>query len=133
MFAKKICPFCGRRLYGGKSSNYITCYVCKVEACRRCSKYGFCLPHYNKFTDAQKKKIKSNSIVFIFLEVVLPVLFLLMIIPYAIIYPDSFKDIPESTTILFAAIFVVFLLIYVFSRILLKDRKVHKILQGFEI
>jgi len=91
------------------------------------------MEHYNELTDAQKKKIKSNNTVFIVLGLIIPVLLPLLIIPIGLLFPGIFIGIPDSSTRLFAIIFVVVLFIYIISVFFLKDKKVHKILQGFEL
>lgn len=133
MNLSNTCPSCGKYLHGGKRRNYITCYACKIKFCKSCSKLSFCLEHYNELTDDQKKKIKSNNTLFIVFGVVIPVLLPLMIIPIGLLFPGIFIGIPENTIRLFTIIFVVLLLVYIISMMFLKDKKVHKILQGFEI
>ncbi len=133
MSESDTCPSCGKYLFGARSRNYITCYVCKIKFCNSCSKNCFCLEHYNELTDVQKKKIKLNKILFIVIGFVLPGLLPMMIIPIALVFPNIFIGIPESTAIIFVITFVVLLGVYVISMQFLKDKKVSKILQGFEI
>ncbi len=133
MSESDTCPSCGKPLYDGKYRNFITCYVCKVKFCKSCSKNSFCLEHYNELTDVQKKKIKSNKIFFIVFGFVLPVLLSLMIIPIAILFPNIFIGIPESTIIIYVITFIVLLGVYIISMQFLKDKKVNKILKGFVV
>ncbi len=132
MNLRNSCPVCGKRLHGGKIKNYIKCYVCKIKVCKSCSKYGFCMEHYNELSDFKKKKVKSNNTNFIVFVIVVPVLLSLLIILSIFIFPNIFMDIPKDTVRICVAIFVIFLMVYILMMMLLKDKEVHKILKGFE-
>ena len=134
MNSNNTCPFCGKQLRGGgRYSNFILCYVCKVKTCTNCSKYGFCPEHYNELSDAQKKKIKSNNSRFIVFKIAIPILCLLMIISFVLVNPNNIMDITDKTTQLFAFIFAVLIFVYITLMAHLKNKKVHKILNEFEV
>jgi len=133
MNSSNICPLCGKRLHGGKFKNYIKCYVCRIKVCNSCSKYGFCLEHYNELSNSQKERIKSNNTSYIVFVVIFPVLLPLVIILIALLSPNIFTDIPRDTVKIYVAISVTFLMVYILVMMLLKDKKVRKILQRFEV
>ena len=133
MDSSRNCPFCGKWLRGGRHRNYITCHRCNTKACLSCSKYGFCLQHYNELTDVQKEKVKSNRSLFMFLTVIIPILCPFIVIPIALLNSDRYKEISEPEIFLFSIIFGLLLVAYIFLMNYLKRRKVQKILHGFEV
>ena len=134
MNSSNTCPFCGKKLRGGgRYSNFILCYVCKIKTCTNCSKYGFCPEHYNDLSDAQKKKIKSNNSSFNVFKTAIPILYLLIIIPFVLLNPNIIMDSTDKTIQLFGFIFVVLLVVYITLMNHLKNKKVYKMLQGFEV
>ena len=133
MSSSNNCPFCGKWLRGGRHRNYITCYRCNTKACSSCSKYGFCLEHYNELSDSQKEKIKSNHVLFRFLAVIIPILSPFIVIPIALLSSDRYKEISEPEILLFAIIFGLSIVAYMFLMYYIKKKKVQKILQEFEV
>jgi len=76
-------------------------------------------------------KIKSNHSLFRFLAVIIPILSPFIVIPIALLNSDQLREASESVILLFAIIFGLLLVAYIFLMNYMKRRKVQKKLQGF--
>ena len=129
MILNKTCQFCGRPLQGGKFKNYITCKVCKVKACKSCSKYDLCLKHYNELSDDQKQKIKTNFSRFFVFGIAFPTLILITILIFIMLFENGIIATPDMKIGIYTAIIILLLVIYIILMIILKEKKVRKIIK----
>lgn len=133
MILSKTCQFCGRQLQGGKFKNYITCKICKAKACKSCSKYDFCLKHYNELSYDQKQKIKTNFSRFIVFGIVIPTLILLIILIFISLIENGFIEIPDMKIGIYTAFFILLLVFYIILMIIMKEKNLRKIVKDLKL
>ena len=130
MESQETCPYCRKELHGGiDGKNFIVCNICNVKVCINCSKFGYCLDHYNSLSDDKKKKLNSNQSYFAIFGIVLPALIPITIALIILLNPDFFNTISPIIFGICATILPVLLLIYVLRMLSLKNRKEHNIVE----
>lgn len=134
MESQETCPYCKEELHGGLyNKNYTVCYLCKAKVCTKCSKYGFCLEHYNGLPDEQKKKIKSNETLFKIFGILLPVITPFIILIVLLLNLDYVATILPTNLRIYGIILALFLFIYFFIMLSLKNKRMQKIVEDLKL
>jgi hypothetical protein len=134
MESQETCPYCKEEMHGGMyKKNYTVCYVCKAKVCSNCSKYGFCLEHYNGLPDDHKKKIKSNETLFLILGIILPVITPFIILLIFMSNIDFAATISPTNLRIYGIILILFLFIYFFMMLSLKNKRTQKIVEDMKL
>ena len=133
MESQETCPYCSEELHEGLyNKNYTLCYLCKAKVCTKCSKFGFCLEHYNGLPDEQKKKIKSNETLFKIFGILLPVITPFIILIVFLLNIDFVSAISPSSLRIYGIILALFLFIYFFMMLSLKNKRTQKIVENLK-
>ena len=134
MDSQETCPYCKVELHEGIfNKNYTVCYLCKANVCIKCSKYCFCLEHYNGLPDDLKKKVKSNETLFLILGILFPVIIPFIILIILLLNIDFISTISPSSLRIYGIILALFFFISFFIMLSLKNKRTQKILEDLKL
>ena len=93
-------------------------------------KRWFCLEHYDRLTENQKNKLKTNNVVNFILGIILPILLTIITIPIIVIYSVFFLKLSDALLTIFALIIATIMTIFIYAMTFLKGKRIQKIIEN---